>query len=85
MIDKISSGSVIPTDDILILPTIAKDNLKVLLSYVPTDTPAERADVVVKGVMNRSQDTLNFCGLHRYDTMLSLCLCHTSPKKTPVT
>jgi hypothetical protein len=75
-IDIISSGLVVATNNILTLPEITENGLEVLLSNIPTDTPAERADVIVKSVVHRRKRTFDVRRLHRYDSMLPLRLSY---------
>jgi hypothetical protein len=52
--DIISSGLVVATNNILSISKVTKDTFKVRLPNIPSDTPAERTDVVVEGVVHRS-------------------------------
>jgi hypothetical protein len=45
-----------------------------LNSNVPTNNPAEGAEVIVKGIMERGKDTLEACSLHRDHTMFPFSL-----------
>jgi hypothetical protein len=83
-VNIISSGLVVATDKILSHPKVIDHSIEVPLQYVTAHTPPERGDVVVKSVMNRSQDTLNLGGLHRYNTILSLLFCHAPADQAPV-
>jgi hypothetical protein len=76
---------IVATNNIFSRPEVIYDTLKVLLRNIPTDTPTKRGYVVVKGVMNRSQNKFDLGGLHSYDSILSLLFCHAAAYKTSVT
>jgi hypothetical protein len=75
-INIVSGGLVIAT--YYLLCARIDDGKKILAPNIPSDTPVERSEMIVKGVMNRTEHSLNMSTLHRNHPKLSLGLRHAS-------